>query len=69
MKLLVSSISVIPLNLTGRQVTTKANLSLPSLAGQGRENMTKDLQSTKGQGEITHQLLPSQNRLSLGKRV
>jgi len=30
------------LTLDGQQVPTKAALSIPSSAGQGRENMTKD---------------------------
>jgi len=55
------------LTLAGHQVPTKAAPSLPSSAGQGRENTTKGSWVERGTGKSLSNCCHGQNRISLGK--
>ena len=56
------------LTLAGCQVPTKAALSLPSTAGQGRENIMKGLWVEIRTGRSLSNYHHEQNRLDLGKK-
>ena len=57
------------LTLAGHQALTKAALSLPSSAGQGRENITKGSWIEIRTGRSLTNYCHGQNRLDLGKKI
>ena len=60
---------VVGLTLAGCQVPTKSALSLPSSAGQGRDNITKGLWVKIRTGRSLSNYRHRQNRLDLGKKL
>ena len=57
------------LTVAGRQVPTKAALSLPSSAGQGRENEMKGSWVEIRTGRSLSNYHYQQNRLDVGKKI